>query len=149
MTQPIIRLATEEDIFDILVLAREFSKEAPVTHKWDREKTETFIRSSIDSPLSTLFVLEDSGEIVGALVGLIHQMYMSQTTLATELGWFVSRDYRGRKGSLMLMKSFEKWAKDQGADYVVMGDISKINVLEKLYTKFGYKRSETVYMKEL
>lgn len=149
MAQPSIRLATEEDIFDILVLAREFSKEAPTTHKWDRNKTEAFILASIQSPTSTILILEEDGEIVGALVGIIHQMYMSQTTLATELGWFVSKDYRGRKGSLLLMKTFEEWAKSNGADYVVMGDISNINVLEKLYTKFGYKRSETVYMKEV
>lgn len=149
MTQPSIRLATEEDVFDILVLAREFSKEAPTTHKWDRNKTEAFILASIQSPASTILILEEDGEIVGALVGIIHQMYMSQTTLATELGWFVSKDYRGRKGSILLMKTFEEWAKSNGADYVVMGDISNINVLEKLYTKFGYKRSETVYMKEV
>lgn len=149
MTQTTIRQATEEDVFDILVLAREFSREAPITHKWDREKTQNFIESSITSPFCCLFVLEDRGEIVGAIVGLINEMYMSQTTLATELAWFVSKDYRGHKGSILLMKTFEKWAKEKGADYVVMCDISNINVLEKLYTKFGYSKSETTYMKEL
>ena len=149
MTQTTIRQATEEDVFDILVLAREFSREAPVTHKWDREKTQNFIESSITSPFCCLFVLEDRGEIVGAIVGLVNEMYMSQTTVATELAWFVSKNYRGHKGSILLMKTFERWAKEKGADYTVMGDISNINVLEKLYTKFGYSKSETVYMKEL
>lgn len=149
MTQTTIRQATEEDIFDILVLAREFSKEAPATHKWDREKTQKFIESSITSPFCCLFVLEDRGEIVGAIVGLISDMYMSQTKVATELAWFVSKNYRGHKGSILLMKTFEKWAKEKEADYAVMCELSNINVLEKVYTKFGYNKSETVYMKEL
>lgn len=149
MTQPIIRLATEEDIFDILVLAREFSKEAPVTHKWDREKTETFIRSAIVSPASEIFVLEQDGLLVGSLVAAIHQMYMSHKTLATELAWFVSKEYRGKKGSLLLVKTFEKWAKDNGADFSVVCDISGLSELEKLYTRLDYKKSETTYMKEL
>ena len=76
-------------------------------------------------------------------------MYMSQTVLATELAWFVSKDYRGKKGSILLLKSFENWAKTQGANYVVMGDIDGIASLEKLYTRMGFSKSETTYMKEV
>jgi len=118
-----IREATEEDVFDILVLAREFSKESPVTHKWDKEKTEHFIISAINNNNTIIFILEDKDEIVGAIVGIINEMYMSQTVVATEMAWFVSKDYRGRKGSIMLMKTFEKWAETNGANYICMGAI--------------------------
>ncbi len=144
-----IREASEDDIFDILILAREFSRESPVTHKWDKEKTEHFILSAITNTNTTIFVLEEGGEIVGAIIGLLNEMYMSQTLVATELAWFVSKEYRGKKGSLMLMTTFENWAKENGANYTCMGDIHGITTLEKLYTKKGYSKCETTYMKEV
>ncbi len=144
-----IREASEEDIFDILILAREFSRESPVTHKWDKEKTEHFILSAITNTNTTIFVLEEGSEIVGAIIGLLNEMYMSQTLVATELAWFVSKEYRGKKGSLMLMTTFENWAKKNGANYTCMGDIHGITTLEKLYTKKGYSKCETTYMKEV
>jgi len=144
-----IREASEEDIFDILILAREFSRESPVTHKWDKEKTEHFILAALQNTNTTIFVLEEDNEIVGAIVGLLNEMYMSQTLVATELAWFVSKEYRGKKGSLMLMTTFENWAKENGADYTCMGDIHGITTLEKLYTKKGYSKCETTYMKEV
>lgn len=144
-----IREATKEDIFDILVLAREFSKEAPRTHKWSKEKTEMFCLAAIENSNTTLLVLEEDEEIVGAIVGLLSEMYMSQTVVATELAWFVSKDYRGKKGSILLLKKFEEWAKKNNANYVCMGDIHNITNLEKLYTRMGYSKSETAYMKEV
>ena len=76
-------------------------------------------------------------------------MYNSLTVLATELAWFVSKDYRGKKGSLLLLNSFEEWAKNNNADYITLCDIESIASLEKLYVRRGYKRTESTYMKEL
>ncbi len=149
MSKTLVRKASIEDTFDILILAKEFSKEAPSTHKWNKDKTEHFINTAIESPHTTVFVFEDDGEIVGAIVGLLNEMYMSQTIIATELAWFVSKDYRGKKGSILLLKTFEDWAKNNNANYVCMGDIHGIISLEKLYTRMGYSKCETTYMKEV
>ena len=149
MTNPTIREATEQDIFDILVLGREFSKESPKTHKWNKEKTEAFVINAIRNTNTTIIILEEDGEIVGFIVGLLSEMYMSYTIVATELAWFVSKDYRGKKGSILLLKKFEEWAKKNNANYVCMGDIHNITNLEKLYTRMGYSKSETAYMKEV
>ena len=144
-----IRTATPDDVFDILILAKEFSKEAPQSHKWNKEKTEQFILSALQNTNMTIFVIDVDGEIEGALVGLLSELYMSYTVQATELAWFVSKDYRGKPASLKLIKAFEKWAKESGANQVGMGDIEGISSLEKLYSRLGYERAETVYLKEL
>ena len=144
-----IRKATEDDVFDILILSREFSKEAPKTHKWNKEKTEQFIFSALQNTNMTIFVLDVGGEIEGLLVGLLSELYMSHTVQATELAWFVSKEYRGKSASLELIKHFEKWAKENGANQIGMGDIEGISSLEKLYNRLGYERAETVYLKEL
>ena len=143
------RTATPDDVFDILILAKEFSKEAPQSHKWNKEKTEQFILSALQNTNMTIFVIDVDGEIEGALVGILSELYMSYTVQATELAWFVSKDYRGKPASLKLIKAFEKWAKESGANQVGMGDIEGISSLEKLYNRLGYERAETVYLKEL
>ena len=144
-----IRKATEEDVFDILILAKEFSREAPKTHKWNKDKTEQFLFSALHNTNMEIFVIDVGGEIEGALVGLLSELYMSHTLQATELAWFVSKEYRGKPASIRLVKAFEKWSKENGANQTGMGDIEGISSLEKLYNRLGYKRAETVYLKEL
>lgn len=149
-TTPIkIREATQDDVFDILILAKEFSKEAPKSHKWDKEKTEQFILSALQNTNMVIFVIDVDGEIEGALVGLLSELYMSYTVQATELAWFVSKEYRGKPSSIKLLKTFEKWAKDKDAVQVGMGDIEGISSLKNLYSRLGYFRAESVYLKEL
>jgi GNAT superfamily N-acetyltransferase len=143
-----IRTATQDDIFDILVLAKNFSKEAPTTHKWDKEKTAQFLVSALENPIMEIFVADTGEEIVGALVCMKSELYMSRTTVCTELAWFVDKQYRGSPSALRLLKTFEKWAKEQKADYTIMGDIAGITDLGSLYTKLGYTKAETTYMKE-
>lgn len=144
-----IREATEDDIFDILVLAKEFSKEAPSTHTWNKEKTEAFLNSALLAPNMNIFVIDHDGEIEGAIVGLVAEMYMSHRVQATELAWFVSQEYRGKASSIKLLKKYEEWAKAMGANQVGMGDIAAIADLEKLYNRLGYKIAESVYLKEI
>lgn len=143
-----IREATQDDVFDILILAKEFSKEAPKTHKWNKDKTEQFIFSALQNTNMVIFVIDVGGEIEGALVGLLSELYMSHTVQATELAWFVSKEYRGKPSSVKLVKTFEKWAEENGANQVGMGDIDGITNLEKLYNRLGYQRAESVYIKE-
>lgn len=145
----IIREATEEDIFDILVLAREFSKEAPETHKWNKEKTNNFLHNVIQNNNAVIFVLVKDDEVVGAIVGVVTEMFMANKIVATELAWFVSKEARGTSGSIKLIKKYEAWAKSKGADYVVLGDIKGISDLGNLYGRLGYDAAETTYMKGL
>ena len=145
----IIREATEEDIFDVLILAKEFSKEAPSTHTWDKNKTETFLNSALLNDNMVLFVLEVDGEIVGSILGFVIEVYMSHKVQSTELAWFITKEYRGKPSSIRLVKAFEKWSIDKGANQIGMGDIEGISNLEHLYTRMGYKKAESVYIKEI
>lgn len=144
-----IRPMSEEDIFDVLILAKEFSKEAPKTHKWDKDKTNNFLQSALEAPNMQVFVIESDGEITGAIVGVLTEMFMSNKVVATELAWFVSKEARGTPASIKLVKTFEKWAKQNGANYTIMGDIKGITDLDYLYGRMGYEAAETAYIKEL
>ena len=144
-----IRTMTKDDIFDVLVLAKEFSREAPETHKWNKDRTENFLNTALESPFMEVFVIDSDNDITGAIVGVLTEMFMSNKVTATEVAWFVNKKARGSYASIKLVKTFESWAKKKGADYVVMGDIKGISDLKKLYNKLGYESAETTYMKEL
>ena len=143
-----IHKATKDDLLGILVLAKEFSAEAPRTHKWNLNKTTNFLASAIDNSNMEIFVCEKDDQIVGAIVCLVTEMYMSNTVIASDLAWFVSKDLRGSSWSIKLLKTFEDWGRAKGADYLGMADIEGIGNLSKLYCKLGYSVSETTYLKE-
>lgn len=144
----IIRKAKHDDIFDLLVLARGFSREAPAMHKWDRDKTEAMLKTCIENELTTILVMEFEGEVVGGIVGVVQPLFMSNTVVASELAWFVDPNHRG-KGAIKLVKAFEGWAKEKGAEYVTMADIRGIADLSKLYERLGYELTEAAYSKKV
>ena len=139
----------ESDLLDVLILAKEFSREAPKSHKWDSNKTSQFLKDCLDSPQYQIFISETDGEVTGGIVCDITEMLMSYTKVATELAWFVSRDARGKTSSIKLVKAYEAWAKENGADYIIMGDIKGIGDLGRLYKRMNYSAVETAYMKEV
>jgi GNAT superfamily N-acetyltransferase len=145
----VIRQANQTDIFDLLVLARGFSREAPAMHKWDKDKTEALLKAVIDTPNCVTYIWEEDGEVVGGLLGTLQPLFMSHTLVAAELAWFVDESVRGKSGALRLVKAFEGWAKDQGADYITMADIEGIANLGKLYNRLGYEKTETSYSKRI
>lgn len=145
----VIRKANQADVFDLLVLARGFSREAPTMHKWDKEKTEQLLNMVIDTPSCVAYVWEEDGEIVGGLLGVLQPLFMSHTLVAAELAWFVDESVRGKRGALRLVKAFEGWAKEHDADYITMADIEGIANLGLLYERLGYKKTETSYSKRI
>lgn len=144
-----IRKANKEDLLGILVLAKEFSREAPKTHKWNIDKTTNFLLSAIENTNMEIFISEKDNEVTGAIVCMVTEMYMSNTVIASDLAWFVSKDLRGSPSSIKLLKAFEDWGRSKGADYLGMADIEGISNLCKLYNRLGYSVSETTYLKEV
>ena len=144
-----IRKANKEDLLGILVLAKEFSREAPKTHKWNIDKTTNFLLSAIENTNMEIFISEKDDEVTGAIVCMVTEMYMSNTVIASDLAWFVSKDLRGSPSSIKLLKAFEDWGRSKGADYLGMADIEGISNLCKLYNRLGYSVSETTYLKEV
>jgi len=145
----IIRKMREDDLLDVLIVGREFSRAAPKSHKWDQDKTVEFLSNCLASPQYEVFVTETDGEVTGGIVCALTLMLMSHTKVATELVWFVSKEARGKPSSIKLVKTFESWAKENGAQYVIMGDIKHVGELGNLYERMGYHAVETAYMKEV
>lgn len=144
-----IRTATEEDLFDLTILCREFIKEVGPPLKFDKKKIETFLTNAILSDACLVLVMESEGEVTGGLVGVISEHPFLPMVMASELGWFVSKEKRGSIESIKLIKHFEQWARNVGAHSISMADESKLNDLSNLYQRLGYTLMERTYTKEI
>jgi len=137
-------------VFDLTVLIRSFAKEAPEMYVFDKDKTEETLLTAISSPSYEVFVSEeDDQEISGLLLAVYVEPLLTRTKVATELAWFVSKEFRTGKQALGLLKAFESWAESLGADYVIMSDIKGVGDLSSLYERKGYTLEEASYSKRI
>lgn len=143
-----VSVATLDDLDRLMVLAKEFQEEAPSQHEWDEDKSRAVVAASFDDDNQVIITFKVNGEIVGMLYGVVTEPFLSYKKVATELAWFVSKDYRG-KGALAMVNIFEQWALFKGATAVVMADIEGVTPLGKAYEKLGYSKLETSYSKDI
>jgi predicted N-acetyltransferase YhbS len=142
-----IRPANEDDILDILILARQFAKEAK-SH-FDKEKTASTIVSLINNSDGTVIVWEDdSGEVVGAILAIMFESFISYRNQAHEIAWFVDKESRGKGGAIKLVKALVNWSEEKGAKDLIMGDIHTLQDLGPLYSRLGFTLTEKLYTKE-
>ena len=144
-----IREATPEDAFDILVLAQQFAKEGPVYFKFNKGKVESFFDNAVRDPSMVVFVSEDEDGPHGFIAGCYTDHPFNGVKAAVELGWFVTKEKRGGSQAMRLVKAFEAWSKEMGAEWTAMSDVTGIQDLSKLYIRCGYHPAERTFMKEV
>tara|TARA_R110002126_G_scaffold114034_4_gene252624 strand:- start:1601 stop:2062 length:462 start_codon:yes stop_codon:yes gene_type:complete len=144
-----IREAEEKDLISCLILFKEFFKESKFDVKWSQERIVTVFQSSLTNPNFVLFVSENQEEIVGFIAGAVSNPLFSNDIIATELAWFVTKEYRGSTTGFRLLKTFEDWAKEKNSVIISMADIEGLNNLSSIYLKKGYTKSETTYNKRV
>lgn len=146
-----VRLATLEDIPEILKFAKAFMKASPYRlMTFDPKKGKDFLTSLIDSPLSegvVLLALKD-GKPVGFLVGVASQPVFSSNKFSMELGWWVEPEHRGCRGALLMYAAYEDWAKRVGCSHIQGAYLPGVSPdLDKFYKKRGYVLTESSYVK--
>lgn len=144
-----VREATLKDLKDIMVLGKEFAEEAPNQYEWEEAKVHQVLHNLIEDPNGCILVLEVDNKIVGAILFSVNQMLFTSELIAAELAWFVNKEYRGKASSTKLIKEYERMCKEVGITKVLMSDITGLQELNTLYTKLGYAKVETTYIKEL
>lgn len=86
-----------------------------------------------------LAVRED--EVLGGFYGHVRKTFFCDEILAHDLGWWVKPASRGGRAAILLLADFEKWAKEQGARKVMVGQSTGRNIEQttKLYEHCGYR----------
>ena len=85
-------------------------------------------------------VRRDTDEVVGGFYGIAHRTFFCNESVAKDIGWWVKEDARGSAAAILLLLSFEKWAKARGARKVMLGQtgVENIESTRKLFEHCGY-----------
>lgn len=92
----------------------------------------------LESPTACLFVAEKSGEVVGAVGGMLSAYFFSEELIASDLIVYIAPAARDGFTAKGLIQVFEAWAWAWGASEITLG-ISTDNARKERYARFYEK----------
>jgi len=142
-----LRLATQEDVLNIVIIAKEAYLEATDTeaYSFDPQKILSLAQNSIEKDDFLVLILEKDGEVVGYFFGMVTECFFAVERQSVNLSWFISKSHRSLKNALSILKVYEDWSKKSGAVVTNMVDI-KLNS-DKIFKRLGYTLTENTYVK--
>lgn len=128
-----------------------FNQELGELVKFDAGKAINLIKAAAEKDSDFFLITLNTEEtIVGLLGGCVTTPPFSGTKIATEIIWYVRPEYRGSIKSLRMIKEFETWAKEQGAEHVAMvAQENSGSDPARVYERLGYKLAERTFTKRL
>lgn len=130
-----VRAATHDDILWIVDMIEDLRAAVdgmmPVSRPW----TASVVAGLIDNPQAAVFVSDG-----GFIAGLIQPTVINPAPVALENGWF-ARDGSG----LALLRAFEAWATEQGAEMVKMST----GAVGPDLGRMGYAMTEKSWVKRI
>lgn len=152
MKQSDLRLATEEDIDDLLLLCQSLCLQSPVyKHQpFDATHTRHLLHTSLANPRTSVILVGTHGDdrYAGFLVGVSTQSLFNPTYMAMEPAWYVKPEYASTRMGKDLLEAFEVWARRVGCSYVRVGKVYTGETPPN-WLRRGYRITEIEYMKEL
>lgn len=146
-----IRALTHDDLPQLLELAREMHRTGVyAAYPMDEARVAFILTRLIKVPEALSIGYEIKGELVGAFVGEIVQDLWIDVQVAVDHAFYVREADRGSRAGIMLLRTFEKWAHENGADvlrpvvYAGVDNQTVSNVLQRM----GYESAGTVHKKE-
>jgi GNAT superfamily N-acetyltransferase len=135
-------------------MASNFFNSSPYnTLPLDENKRDQLIHGLMNANLSeaTVIVYEANGQPIGCIAGQVSTILFNNNRVASEVMWWVDPEHRKSKAGMKLLKAFESWAVYAKCDVIHMVCLAEEHgdVLDKLYTRLGYKQTERHYMKEI
>lgn len=90
-------------------------------------------------------------EICGGMLGAAANMLFSETKMAMELALYVQPQFRGGRTGILLVKAFEKWAKEQNCGLMTVGVSAGItdNRAIEFYKRLGFEQHGVSLRREI
>jgi RimJ/RimL family protein N-acetyltransferase len=145
-----IREATVQDLPHLVCMGEEFYRYHDISKyiPFDPESLEKMISICLENPDAALFVCEEEGKIAGCIWGIVFPSHLNcNYKIATELTWYVHKEYRGKNYALDLVDTFENWAQEKGATVVILISLEKNNKIENVYERLNYIKCESSFVK--
>ncbi len=138
----IVRLGFEEDVDEIVEMARDNAAATRAEHEFKEDIVRATYFRYIDTADPTIFVAEDKGRIVGFLVALICGYEFTDGLYTVQRVLYVRPDRRGGRTAALLMKHFIAWSEQLGAKEIIGGNDNSFNSEQtaSFLEKFGFER---------
>lgn len=132
-----IRRATLADVPDVVGFGVKFHEQAQQPFPYEVEAATRFAQGLIAGPQGAVFI-SDTGMIGGVLT----PAYCAPNwIMAVELFWWAEQ------GGLKLLKAFEDWAEEMGANEVRMTSLAALERADGLLKRLEYTPTEISYRK--
>jgi GNAT superfamily N-acetyltransferase len=130
-----IRTATLEDIPAITGMGAKFHAQAQLPFPYEPDAFAEFAQGLIEG--GTILITD-----AGMIGGVVAPAFCGPSySMAVELFWWAERD------GLALLKAFEGWAADQGANEVRLSTLAALPRADALVKRKGYAPNEISYRK--
>lgn len=147
-----LRVATQEDIAELVAMGQQFIKEAPnYSGRTIQTKALEQNLTAIINGDGAIFLVELNNITVGGIVCATTNDWFSDQVIAFEQVFYVKPEYRATRAALLLLDAFVEWAKSMNADRVQCGTTTGIQTKGclRLYERFGFREYGTLLDLEL
>lgn len=132
-----MRPATPEDIPALLEMGRAFHAESGMPFSFDQDAVSGMLATMIEADGATVLMTDRGG-----IGGVLQPAYCDpKWTYAVELFWWARGD------GLALLRAFERWAQQAGANEVRMTSLAALPRADRLIRRVGYEPAEVSYSK--
>ncbi|WP_294609752.1 GNAT family N-acetyltransferase [uncultured Gilliamella sp.] len=149
-----IKEATLLDLPKVFEISKEVYS-AAVNHRniyaWDDSKALLMLKHYIASDNAAIIIDENSQKLKGFIIVELVTPAAGLELIASEVAFFVRPEFQGSITAFRLIKGYESWAKQKGANHIELGVSSGLNQERTLYmySALGYRPSSVTYIKEV
>lgn len=140
-----IRQATADDVEDIVTLGGTMHAESHFSFAlYDADKVRGLVSSMVIDTLScTLVARDESGDLVGIMLGALCESWFCDAFYASDFALYVMPDKRGGSTGARLVRSFVEWAQTHGCDFADININTGItsDKTAALFARLGAKRA--------
>ena len=144
-----IQRITVDRLRELMPLVEEFYSSSKFLKNFNADHCEKMWVKFITDEVGVIFLLEEKEEIIGFLAALKYPDINSGELWATGMAWFVKS--KKRSEGLLLLKEFERWAKEEKCKRITMAHLADLmpDKMKKVYENRGYKIADINYSKEI
>lgn len=146
---PEIKYCKEEDLEDILKLAKKSVEKVLPEEEFEEEKIVDLFNLALNNEDYAGICLYINGKLSGYILGYIAEQYFHSKKIAYCMSIYIEEEYR--RYGLEMLRSFEAWGKYRGAETLSISTFSGLSPdkLSTVYRRLGYEEKEVVYWKEI
>lgn len=145
---------TREDALILLQMGKDLFDESHFRNEnFQPNKVWVLLNATLKYPTRYFICYDktDGGEIGGYIFAYANENYFSDHLVAQDYAMYVKPEYRGSSIFIRLLKTFEKWADNIGAQEIRIGHSTGIDSekTQALFKKLGFKQTATIFSKEI